>query len=102
MCFVKRAEHDVGALLEKSVLLRGEKPRPKDGAERPIAEVETARSELIVEMVLAIGSQLIVQEIVIGGDAITHRSSGVIPSAARDLGYGPRSLAALGTTIRAG
>src|SRR5262245_21206982 len=74
MCFVKRAKHHVCALLEKSVLLRREKPRPEDGAERPIAEVEPTCPELIVEMVLAISTHPVGQEIVVGGDAITQRT----------------------------
>jgi len=46
-------------LLEKSILLRREKARPKHGAERAIAEEQTTITQLIVEMRLAIGGQVI-------------------------------------------
>jgi hypothetical protein len=59
MRFAKRSQDDVGALLEKPILLRREKPRAKHRAKRAIAEEQAAIAELPVEMRLAIGGQII-------------------------------------------
>ena len=51
----KRAQHDGGALLEKPILRRRQKARPQHGAERPVAEEQAARAELLVELPLRLG-----------------------------------------------
>jgi hypothetical protein len=58
MGFTKRSKDDVGTSLEKSILLRREKPRAKHRAKWAIAEEQISIAELLVEMRLAIGGQI--------------------------------------------
>jgi hypothetical protein len=84
MCFAKRTEHDTGALLQEPVLLRRQESRAQHGAQRPVAEEETARAELIVELLLAVGGELVRQKFVVFVDAV-HRGHPLRAEGARGI-----------------